>query len=138
MAARSGGTMAEDFISRLHNYIIAKCKKTNMQLCKRVVSREFISTTKYKKQKKVKCFFAFCLRPTTKRLQKGFCNRFCRSRRQNAKKQKCRNAPKLAPKRDAKLDAARRNRDVIGPACHVDHVITRRSGRNSANCRSGR
>ncbi len=47
------------------------------------------------------------------------------------------NAPKLAPKRDAKLDAARRNRDTIGPACHVDHVITRRSGRTSANCRSG-
>jgi hypothetical protein len=108
-----------------------------MQLCKRVVSRGFISTTKYKKQKNVKCFFAFCRRPTTKRLQKGFAI-VKWSRRQNAKKQKCRNAPKLAPKRDAKLDAARRNRDVIGPACHVDHVITRRSGRNSANCRSGR
>jgi len=29
-------TKAEEFISRLHNYTIAKCKKTNMQLCKRV------------------------------------------------------------------------------------------------------
>ena len=54
-----------------------------------------------------------------------------------SKKQKCPNAPKLAPKRDAKLDAARRNRDVIGSACHIDHGISRRSGRNSANCRSG-
>ena len=109
-----------------------------MQLCKRVVSRGFISTTKYKMQKKVKCFFAFCLDRRQNDCKRGFAIVPSRSRRQNAKKQKCRNAPKLAPKRDAKLDAARRNRDVIGPACHVDHVITRRSGRNSANCRSGR
>ena len=28
--------------------------------------------------------------------------------------------------------------DVIGSACDIDHDISRRSGRNSANCRSGR
>jgi hypothetical protein len=86
------------------------------------------------KIQKVKCFFAFCLRPTTKRMQKvlqvGLEDKM-------QKNKSVVNAPKLAPKRDAKLDAARRNRDTIGPACHVDHVITRRSGRNSANCRSG-
>ncbi len=75
---------AEGFISRLHNYIIAKCKKNKyaiMQTCS-------FSTTKHKSQKKCNVFFAFCLRPTTKRLEKGFCNRANRSRRQNAKKTK--------------------------------------------------
>ena len=46
--------------------------------------------------------------------------------------------PPLGPKRDAKLDAARRNGDRFGSACHIDHGIRRHSGRNSANCRSGR
>jgi len=40
-------------------------------------------------------------------------------------------------KRDAKLDAARPNRDRIGSACHIDHGIRRHSGRNSANYRAG-
>jgi hypothetical protein len=38
-------------------------------------SREFISTTNRKKEKKVKCFFAFPSRPTFLRLEKGFSSR---------------------------------------------------------------
>ncbi len=109
-----------------------------MQFCKRVVSRGFISTTKYKMQKS-EMFFCILSSTDDKTIAKGGLQS-CQVGLDDKmkKKQKRRNAPKLAPKRDAKLDAARRNRDVTGPACHVDHVITRRSGRNSANCRSGR
>jgi hypothetical protein len=52
-------------------------------------------------------------------------------------KQKCPHGAETGAERDAKLDAARPNGDRIGSACDIDHGITRRSGRNSANCRSG-
>jgi hypothetical protein len=53
-------------------------------------------------------------------------------------KQKCPHGAETGAERDAKLDAARPNGDRIGSACDIDHGITRRSGRNYANCRSGR
>ena len=43
---------------------------------------------------------------------------------------------RMAPKRDAILDAARPNDDITGSACRIGHGISRRSGRNSANFRA--
>ena len=84
-----------------------------MQLCNCVVSRGFISTTNDRMQKKSEMFFCFCRRPTTKRLQKGvlqLCNSVLFDRIKKTKVSTM--GPKLAPKRDAKLDAARRNRCI--------------------------
>ena len=122
----------------LHNYTIAESKKTNVQLCNCVVSRGFISTTNDKMQKKSEMFFCFCRRPTTKRLQKGFCNCASRSFSTESKKQKC---PRWGRnwRRNETLNLMQLGEiDVIGSACDIDHDTSRRSGRNSANCRSGR
>ena len=89
--------------------INCRIKKTNVQLCNCVVSRGFISTTNDKMQKKAKCFFVSVVDRRQNDCRRGFA--IVQVGPFRIKKTKVSTmGPKLAPKRDAKLDAARRNR----------------------------
>ena len=56
-------------ITQLHN---CRIKKTNVQLCNCVVSREFISTTNDRMQKKAKCFFVSVVDRRQNDCRRGF------------------------------------------------------------------